>query len=217
MKVSFIIPSYDDGKNVLNLVKQLHLTKEQEIIVVESGDSKYSKKLQRNVRFFKSGRGRAVQMNFAATKARGRVLCFLHADSTINKIDFSFLDNIKKEGWGFFRVAFNSPKKYFRFIEFTSNWRACYLKIPFGDQGLFIHRFLFKKIRGFPVKNYEDINIAQILRKHSKPICSNQVISTSPRRFEDHGIIKSHFIIGLIFISYFISKNFSKWLYKFIS
>lgn len=205
-KLSVIIPSYNDGKNVRKLVNQLVRMSvlNLEIIVVESGKSEYKKYLPKGVVFLKSDKGRALQMNIGAEKSRGEILIFLHADSDVSEINFSKIRETFREGrFGCFKIKFKNEKRYFRFIEFTSNFRKRFLGIPFGDQGLIVSKKLFDKVGGFSKGGFEDIDMARGLMKFAKVEIINQTIKTSPRRFLKRGIVKTHLVMGLIFLSYF--------------
>jgi len=217
-KISAIIPSYNDGKNIKILVNQIIKKKfsDVEIIVVESGKADYSGNLPRGVVFIKSGRGRALQMNTGARRAKGSILIFLHADSNISNINFLDLqDTLSENEFGCFRVKFKSKKKYFRFIELTSNLRKKIFGIPFGDQGLVISKKLFREVGGFSKGDFEDIDMALQLTKVANVKIINQYIKTSPRRFLEHGILKTHIVMGLIFLSYFVGlKKLAFWFYE---
>ncbi len=217
IETSIIIPSYNDGEKVIRLLNIL-LKKTNnlnyEIIIVESGTTIYQKDLSKKIIFLKSKKGRATQMNKAAKISKGKNLLFLHADSKVSQINFKSL-NI--ESWGYFKIKFNSNKTYFRIIEFTSQLRAKIFKIPFGDQGLLITKKLFNKVKGFDQKIFEDINIALKLKKINPPKQINQNIVSSPRRFIEHGIFKTHITMGIILIAYLLhQQKLAKAIYKLI-
>jgi len=219
-ELSIIIPSYNDEKNVKSLVKQIFKKKlsNSEIVIVESGKVGYRKEILKEVVFLKSGKGRALQMNTGARKAKGKLLVFLHADSDISGIDFSkFYKLTKEDEFGCFRIKFKSKKKYFRFVEITSNLRKKIFGIPFGDQGLIISRKLFNRVGGFSEGGFEDIDMALHLMNVANIKIINQYIKTSPRRFLEHGIVKTHLIMGLIFLSYSLGlKRVAFWFYGMI-
>jgi len=204
--ISIIIPSYNDGDSVLSLVKQLP---KEDLIVVESGNTEYFTRLPKHVRAYKGSKGRARQMNLGAKKAKGDMLLFLHADSQISTIP-------ELRGWGCFKVRFNSKRGYYRFIEFWSNQRARWL--PYGDQGIFVGRKLFNTVGGYDEKaSFEDLALVSKLKKHGPPTIQQTSILTSPRRFEEHGPVKTHAIMGGIHVAYILGMlTVAKWLYTLI-
>jgi len=220
-KLSIIIPSYNDKRDVIRLVRQITNQKvpSYEIIVIESGKTNYKNNLPKSVKFFlTTKKGRAEQMNLGTFKSKSPLLLFLHADSDISSINLKSISNIKEKNyWGCFKIAFDSKNHYFRFVELTSNFRKMYLKLPFGDQGLILSKKLFNQVGGFPLGGFEDVDISKKLRKFANPRMIKQPIITSPRRFIKHGIIKTHLIMALIMISYVIYlKKISKSLYSLI-
>lgn len=215
--LSIIIPSYNDGKNVINLINQIEKQGQFEIIVVESGNTNYFKNNKKNIKFLESAKGRSKQLKFAAENATGNTLVFFHADSDISQINLKSLDNYS--GWACFKIKFDSNKLYYRFIEFTSNIRSKYLNIPFGDQGIVIDKNLYKKSGGYTEEMiYEDIDLAKNLNKIEKNKVLDQTIITQARRFEEHGTIYTHFIMSLIFYSYLLGFiKVAKSLYRRIA
>lgn len=209
--ISIIIPSFNDGDNVINLISQLEKNasfdlNKNEIIIVESGDSNYFEKIDlsiNNIRLLVGKKGRARQLKQGAEIAKGDTLIFLHADSSIEHINFESLDNYSS--WACFKIKFRSNNFYYRFIEFTSNFRSRYLHIPFGDQGIVISKQLYKRSGGYTNDMvYEDIDFAKKLKRIEKNNIIEQVISTDARRFEKHGRIFTHLIMSLIFYSYLL-------------
>lgn len=209
--LSIIIPSYNDSQNVLKLISQL--PKDAQVIVVESGDMSYARKVKRKkMLVIKGARGRAQQMNTGASFAKGKTLLFLHADCDICALTFTFSGM-----WGAHRVKFNSKNPYFRFIEFTSNIRAS-LGLPFGDQGIYVDKKLFDKVGGFSVGGFEDIDLSLQLHKETPPFIIREKIITSSRRFLAHGIFKTHLLMGFILISYLLGcKKYAHLAYRLIT
>lgn len=204
--ISVIIPSYNDGHNVKRLVSQL--PKNVEVIVVESGDSSYFREL--SCKCFLTEKGKAQQMNFGAKHSKGNHLLFLHADSTLEGFDITL---ITKHLWGSSRIKFDNPKKYYRFIEWWSSLRARFLG-PYGDQGIFMTRALFNAMGGFRSHTFEDMDMASRLSKIVPATILTQTITTSSRRFEKHGPVRTHMIMGGIHIMYLLGLlSFAKHLY----
>ena len=85
--ISIIIPVYNEEKQLPALLKYLETASStyiREILVVDGGSTDETSRLaieHPNVTYYLSEKGRAVQMNYGAKKAKGELLYFLHADS----------------------------------------------------------------------------------------------------------------------------------------
>ena len=220
-ELSIIIPSYNDGQNVIKLINQLNEKNIHcQITIVESANKDYFDKLNdyKNIKTIFGEKGRAKQLNKGAFLSTGNIFLFLHADSDISNIDLDVLKNMDKNTWGCFKLSFDSSKLYFRIIEFTSNIRAKILNLVFGDQAMFITKNLFNDVGGFNENlPFEDLYISLKLKKMMKNKIIDQKIITSSRRFYEHGIIYTHFVMFFIVLTYLIGfTNFSLKLYKLI-
>lgn len=97
-KVSIIIPTYNEGKNIADclhsLKKQTH--KNLEIIVVDDGSTDSTEQLTKKfkVNFLKQRHmGPGTARNLGASKAKGQVLVFVDADMTF---DEKFIEELIK-------------------------------------------------------------------------------------------------------------------------
>ena len=69
------------------------------------------------------------------------------------------------------------------------NLRSRLTGIATGDQGLFVSRDWFTAVRGFPSQPLmEDIALSRSLKHLAPPVCMNQRLITSSRRWERHGV-----------------------------
>lgn len=210
MKLSVIIPVFREEKIICRAIariRDLALSGGVEIIVCD-GDPRaltlahVTKTLgrSRDLILVASGKGRGVQMNAGAGRARGDLLFFLHADT---RPDFQGMDLMlktreqyrKKPGpdtfCGAFDLHIDSSKKIFRLIEKTASFRSRFTRIPYGDQGIFISRSFFRRLGGFPeVPVMEDVGLMEKVRAAgARPIIFKHAISTSARRWETQGIL----------------------------
>jgi hypothetical protein len=79
-----------------------------------------------------------------------------------------------------------------RFIANSSNLRAKYLKLIFGDQGIFMRRDIFEKLGGFQdMELMEDWELSQRIHRLGKMKMIDKKIGTSARRFQRDGQLKT--------------------------
>lgn len=201
--VSVIIPALNESENIEASILSA-ANDDAEIIVVDGGstDNTVEKAITAGARVETSAPGRAVQQNFGVRQARGTSLLFLHGDTILPKdyIDHifeSFMDPETVAGAFRFRTDMDTP--LMKVAEFMTNLRSQHLKLPYGDQGLFVRKSVFSEIGGFPlVPVAEDLLLVRRLaRKGRIRIAPAQVI-TSARRWRKLGILRTTMINQLI-------------------
>jgi rSAM/selenodomain-associated transferase 2 len=151
--ISIIIPAYNEEENIRRLISYLNQhAAESEIIVADGGSTDNTLNIAGAAganAILCPQKGRAAQMNYGASLAKGDVLYFVHADVFPPA---TFVTDIQKaitEGYDFGRyiMRFNTKKWYLRINEWFTrfDWFMCYG----GDQTLFIARKLFEENVGF--------------------------------------------------------------------
>ncbi len=142
-----------------------------------------------------SPRGRATQMNTGAAVASGDVLIFLHADTQLPDDAFTAIEQAlasPKVVAGAFRVCFNCDLWPYRLVAFTANLRSRIRTLFTGDQAYFIRASSFKAVGGYPDQPLmEDLEIIARLRKIGKVVLLPQYVTTSARRHEKMGLVRS--------------------------
>ena len=97
--------------------------------------------------------GRVREQNLGASMAVGDWLWFLHADSRLHPETLLELQRFIAQGraaLGWFTLAFrNDGPRRAALNAVGANWRARWLRLPFGDQGLLLPRWCFEARRGF--------------------------------------------------------------------
>lgn len=142
----------------------------------------------------RSTRGRAKQMNTGAAVANGDVFLFLHVDTFLPDGTDTILKNIpfNDQTWGRFDVQLSGPSWLFRAIEQGMNLRSRLTGIATGDQAIFVSRQCFINTGGFPeIALMEDIAFSKILKRVTKPVCLNEKVTTSSRRWEKYGPVRT--------------------------
>jgi rSAM/selenodomain-associated transferase 2 len=168
----------------------------QEIIVVDGGSSDATCRIAATAAnlLLHSPRGRAVQMNLGAGRARGDVLLFLHADCLLELGALEEAERcLHRKGIaaGCFRMEVRSRGFLYSAINFCATARVRLTGLAYGDQGLFLRRSLFDKLGGFPqVRLMEDLFFSRQLRRHGRIVVVPRRIFVSPRRWQRSGIIR---------------------------
>ena len=187
MKITMIIPIYNESKTIGAMMDQLDtLPGDWEILFADGGSRDDTlEKIGTRYRCLKSPKGRANQMNFAASRARSEVLWFVHCDSQLPGEAHSQITEAIETGarWGCFRIGFDYHGPFMDWNTYLSNRRAR-RGIAFGDQGIWIRKDLFEKQGGFPkLPIMEDYEFSRRLK--GVPICQlpGRII-TSGRRYE---------------------------------
>ena len=135
-------------------------------------------------------RGRARQMNAGARAARGEVLLFLHADTTLPAQAVALVAGaLTSHAWGRFDVRIDGRSPVLPVVAALMNLRSRLSGIATGDQALFMRRAAFDAVGGFPDQALmEDIEISKRLRRRlGRPACLRARVVTSGRRWDERG------------------------------
>jgi len=211
MNISVIIPTYNEERFITKTVKKIIERTEQpvkEIIIVDGGSTdntiRYAKPFPL-VRIITSPRkGRAVQMNYGASKAKGELLYFLHAD-TIPPQNFDL--QIKKEVTkgspaGCYRLGFNRKHPMLNFYAWCTRFDIDAFR--FGDQSLFLTKNVFEETGGFREDHLvmEDNDMVRRIKKNYSFTILPERVTTSARKYENNGFIWLQIIFLIIYTFY---------------
>jgi rSAM/selenodomain-associated transferase 2 len=143
-------------------------------------------------RVLSAPRGRGVQLAAGAAAARGAWLLFLHADTRLAPgWSEAARATVTPQRAGFFALRFDDDARAARRVERLANWRARALRLPYGDQGLLIHRAMYEALGGFAaLPLMEDVDLVRrLVRRFGRaalaPIATDAV--TSAERYRQGG------------------------------
>lgn len=210
-KISIIIPVLNEENIIQETLLKLKDESGIEIIVVDGGSQDKTVKLVKElgIKVISSSQlGRAYQMNLGAAAATGKILLFLHADTYLP----SRYTNIVKQTLqktdviaGAFELGIDSPRKSLRLVEAIVNWRSRFFSLPYGDQAIFLKASVFQAVGGFSLLPImEDFDFIQRLKKQGKIAIAPAKITTSDRRWQKLGIVKTTLINQLIIVGYYL-------------
>lgn len=215
--LSIIVPAYNEADGVGAFVQQLlaciaEHRQHVELLVVDGGSSDDTVAIVRSfaVRCLQGPRGRARQMNFAAAKARGLYLLFLHCDTVLPPCAFWRLQQaaVASDAWGFFGLALTGKGVAFRVIERAISLRSSLSGIGTGDQAIFVRRDLWQQIGGYgDMPLMEDVELCTRLRRLRRPLVVPERVLTSSRRWEDNGLLRTVLLMWFLRGSFFFGVN----------
>jgi len=201
--LSVIVPALNEAKNIETAVQRAG-NPDAEVIVVDGGsiDDTAPKAQHAGARVVKSPCGRARQQNFGAKSALGKVFLFLHADTVlpagyVNDVFETLMD--PRAVLGAFRFKTDLKHPLMKVLEFLTNFRSRYLKLPYGDQCLFMRRSVFESVGGFPeVSIAEDLYLVRRLSRLGGILISPSYAVTSGRRWQTVGLLRTTMINQII-------------------
>jgi rSAM/selenodomain-associated transferase 2 len=192
--VAIVIPTLNAAAHLSGLLQDLEAgqTLIAAIIISDGGstDSTIEIAAAAGVTIITGPPGRGGQLRRGAAAAPPGWLWLLHADSrlpsgwakAVEKCCSSTSSNIAWYG----KLRFNSRNTCARFLEAGVALRCALARLPYGDQGLLIHRALLDEIGGIPdLPLMEDVVLAQRLCARLRPM--SLVITTNAAAYERDG------------------------------
>ena len=150
-------------------------------------------------------------MNAGAAIASGDVLLFLHADTQLPPdAGRLVLDGLRQSGraWGRFDVRITGKSRLLPLVAALMNLRSRATGIATGDQAMFVTREAFARAQGFPdIPLMEDIAISKRLKRVSKPLCLRECVTTSGRRWEKRGVVRTIVLMWCLRLAFFLGAS----------
>ena len=197
--LSIIIPTLNEAIHLPLLIADLNAWPYNfELIIVDGGSTDLTISIAKiqGLDVIKSPKkSRGYQLKIGASNAKGDWLLFLHADSRLDstwaKSAYKIIHNktSRNFAWYFdFKI-----KKYnieFRFLELAVALRSQFFQLPYGDQGLLIHKDLYLNSGEFSsLKIMEDIDLITRITNITKVKRIRENIYTDDIKWSNSNII----------------------------
>ncbi len=192
--LAVIIPTLNEARQLDGLLSDLHeLTIPCEIVVSDGGSTDETVHVARaaGARVLHARRGRARQLHAGAQATTAEWLCFLHADVRLPGAARRAIEDTLRTGVptaAVWRFAIDAAGTWFRLLELGARLRDRLGGLPYGDQGLLLHRDQYDAAGGFPdIPIMEDVAFLRILRRQTKLTRFSAPVRVSPRRWLREG------------------------------
>jgi hypothetical protein len=139
------------------------------------------------------------------------VLLFLHADTELPAEADRAIFRALADGprcWGRFDVRIAGSHLLLPLIATLMNWRSRLTGICTGDQAIFVSRAAFSALDGFaPIALMEDIEFSRRARTLSAPVALRQRVTTSGRRWERSGALRTMLLMWRLRLAFFFGAD----------
>lgn len=184
--LSVIVPALDAART---LPATLAAVGGAEIIVVDGGsrDATPSIAAAAGARVVSTPRGRGLQLAAGADAAHGAWLLFLHADTVLGagwraEVEAFAADPANRARAAAFRFAVDDAAPQARRLERMVAWRGRVWGLPYGDQGLLIHREFYRAVGGFrPLPLMEDVDLVRRIGRARLTILTTPAVTSAAR------------------------------------
>lgn len=192
--LTIVVPALNAGEALARLLDDLQGC---HTIVVDGGstDDTASVARRHGAEVVQAAKGRGTQLAKGAEQVTTNWLLFLHSDTTLGKgwreIVASFMTDVSNRSRvAVFTFRLDDEGRWPRLVEKVVKWRTLKFGLPYGDQGLLIHRSLYDEIGGYASHPLmEDVDIARRLGRRRIVLLPTEAV-TSARRYQRDGYLR---------------------------
>ncbi len=214
-EITVVIPVFNEVDAIGSCLAQFQESPGVEVLVVDGGsvdDTAETVHCSVSGELIQSDRlGRSHQMNIGATKAKGNVLLFLHADCFLPQTWIADLNAALSDPTtlgGRFRHGILEDTLSFRLIAFFSTLRSRFLGITYGDQAIFVRKSVFEEIGGFPPRLiFEDSEFCDAVSRKGTFVMTDSTVVSSSRRWRAWGVWRTVVRMWILRILYKLSVS----------
>ncbi|MBL4747684.1 MAG: TIGR04283 family arsenosugar biosynthesis glycosyltransferase [Magnetovibrio sp.] len=172
--LNIIIPTLNAENSITQTLAAVfaHHLPDLNVVVVDGGstDGTQLAAQESGAKVIECAPGRGRQLAFGAANTSGQWLLFLHADTVLPS---DWEDHVRRyiavalnvQKAAYFQLRFDDRSAGATRVAMLANWRAKAWGLPYGDQGLLIHRTLYDEVGGYPadLQLMEDVHLVQRL------------------------------------------------------
>jgi rSAM/selenodomain-associated transferase 2 len=197
--ISVVIPTLNEEQSLGEAIRHARaVIQVSEIIVVDGGSTDGTRNIaeQYGCRVLVGPPGRGGQMRMGAKNANGDIVLLLHADTWLppeaGPAAINCLRDPLVAGGGFWKVFRQTP-----WLMLGSRWR-CAVRLLIGrriagDQAMFVRRSTLEAVGGVPdMPLMEEFELCRRLRTVGRLALADATVSTSARRFQKQGIVRTY-------------------------
>jgi rSAM/selenodomain-associated transferase 2 len=212
MKLSVIIPTLNEEDSLRGPLASIS-SHAHEVIIVDGGSKDGTAEVAREYGsvVLDSKRGRGIQQHLGACHAGGDIILFLHADTWLPRgfavmIEETLSD--PKTVFGAFHLGHHPSTAFLNLVALMANLRSLLMKMPYGDQGLFMRRSDYFRVGGFQaLPIMEDVDLIRRLNKIGKFKLVRAKVRTSARRYDRNGIFYTTVRNWSLIIRYLLGQS----------
>lgn len=194
-RISVVIPTLNEADRIGEQIAATAASvRPLEIVVVDGGSDDVTSEVVRasgRARLLHAPRGRARQLNVGAAAAQGDILLFLHADVRLPENAAEQISQVLSSpgvAAGAFRtrtvLEHSDRRQWLHSLLPIADLRSRYTRSPYGDQALFVWRWAFEEVGGYPeVELMEDLAFSRALRRCGQIGRASASVTVSGRRF----------------------------------
>ncbi|MFO1027034.1 MAG: TIGR04283 family arsenosugar biosynthesis glycosyltransferase [Acetobacteraceae bacterium] len=191
MDLSVIIPALNAAVRLPATLASLG--EALEIVVVDGGSTDGTRDAAKGAKVIAAPRGRGSQIAAGIAAATRPWLLLLHADTRLTPgwraVAMAHMD-AGPERAGYFRFRLDSIDPRARRLERLVAWRSRVVGLPYGDQGLLIHRDLLRAVGGMrPLPLMEDVDLVRRIGRRRLVALDADAV-TSAVRWERDGYLR---------------------------